>query len=427
MKDEKDLLPLRIVLHPFSAAYGGISIGKYNGKIVMIKGAIPCEQIEAKIEGERKDYYIATATEIFKPSPDRTAPRCRHFGMCGGCQSQYISYDRQIKLKEEVLRDCLKRLARIETDLSAPLIHNPWNYRYKGQFKVSFHNNHAKIGFYKERSREVIDIDNCPLMSNEINEHLIKVRNIYSSHPSIFRNIAEIHISCSGAAVALIKISLKDRAKNYANSLSSLFIKEGFSGLLITTDKSIWKYGKPYITLDLQYLKYIISPLSFFQSHWILNQAVVRFIKESLQPLRGKRVLDLYSGAGNFSLPIAVDADEVIAVEENPHAIEDGKINLRLNNIKNCKFIRSSVEALNIDGHFDILIVDPPRLGMTNKAIDNILSLTPERIAYISCNPATFARDLKKLSARYNIESIRMIDFFPQTYHIESLAFLRLR
>ncbi|MBI3592517.1 MAG: class I SAM-dependent RNA methyltransferase, partial [Nitrospirae bacterium] len=178
---------------------------------------------------------------------------------------------------------------------------------------------------------------------------------------------------------------------------------------------------------NLENLKYTISPMSFFQSHWKLNQAVVKFVKDNLQPLRGCRVLDLYSGAGNFSLPVAIDADEVIAVEENPHAIKDGKRNLEINNIRNCRFIRSSAENINIRGDIDILIVDPPRLGLTNRAIDKILAKTPERIAYISCNPATLGRDLKKFLTKYELESVRMIDFFPQTYHTESLTFLRLR
>lgn len=399
-------------------AYGGLSIGKWKGKVVFIKNTIPGEMIEAKLEWERKDYYTASATKILEPSPDRIKPDCKFFGLCGGCQFQYITYNRQTRLKVQILQDCLKRLARIEIPLSQPLIYdNPWNYRCRGQFKIS----HGKTGFYKEKTREVIDIDNCPLMTEEINEHLAKAK-------PLLKNIAlkEIHISYGDKAVALIKT--EDRQFGGWDELSSVFLKSGFSGLVIDLGgKRLLKYGSRYITLDLEGLKYTISPMSFFQSHWRLNQAVVRFIKESLQPLKGKRVLDLYSGAGNFSFPISLDADEVIAVEENPFAIEDGERNLQINGIKNCRFIRSSIEDLDIKDPIDILILDPPRPGLTNIAINKILTIMPERIAYVSCNPTTLSRDLKKLLAKYELDSIRMVDFFPQTYHIESLAFLRLK
>lgn len=426
MKAENNVITLKAEL----PAYGGLSIGKWTGKIVFIKNAIPGETIEAILEEERKDYYTASTTKILEPSPDRIEPLCKFFGqlsvpfsgLCGGCQFQYISYQRQIKLKEEILKDSLKRIGKIDIDLSKSLIYDsPWHYRYRGQFKVS----HGKIGFYREKTREVIDIDGCPLMIEEINDYLLKVRGILknSGYLSV---VSEIYMSYGNESIALIKTKGKQPVK--WDRLASTFLHAGFSGLFIDSgERRLLKYGSQYITLDLEGLKYTISPKSFFQSHWRLNQTVVGFVKECLQPLKGKKVLDLYSGAGNFSLPIALDSDEVIAVEENPFAIEDGRRNLQINGIKNCRFIRSSIEGLNIKYSTDILILDPPRLGLTNAAMDKILAMMPERIVYVSCNPTTLARDIRKLFAAYELESIRMIDFFPQTYHIESLAFLRMK
>ncbi|MEW6740197.1 MAG: class I SAM-dependent RNA methyltransferase [Nitrospirota bacterium] len=418
MKAENKVITLKAEL----PAYGGLSIGKWKGKVVFIKNTIPGETIEAKLEEERKDYYTASTTKILEPSPDRIEPNCKFFGPCGGCQFQHISYQRQIKLKEEILKDSLKRLGKIDIELSKPLIYdNPWHYRYRGQFKVL----QGKIGFYREKTREVIDIDGCPLMTEEINEYLLKVRGILKNSEHLHA-VSEVHISHGDEAVALIKTRGKQPLK--LDGLAPAFLHSGFSGVFIDSgEKRLLKYGNHYITLDLEGLKYTISPMSFFQSHWRLNQAVVGFVKDSLQPLKGKRVLDLYSGAGNFSLPISLDVGEVIAVEENPFAIEDGKRNLQINGIKNCRFIRSSIEGLNIKDSIDIIILDPPRLGLTNAAMDKILAMVPERIVYVSCNPTTLARDTKKLFAAYELESIRMIDFFPQTYHIESLAFLRTK
>ncbi|MFV1977499.1 MAG: class I SAM-dependent RNA methyltransferase, partial [Candidatus Scalindua sp.] len=400
-------------------AYGGLSIGRCEGKVVMIKGAaLPEEIVEVNIEEEKKDYYIASVTRIIEPSPYRIEPACNFFGSCGGCHLQYISYKRQVQLKEEILRDCLKRLAKIEIDLAESIIHdNPWNYRFRGQFKIS----HEKIGFYREKTREVIDIDHCPLMVKEINEYLKKAKILLKG-----LNLREIHITNGDSATVLVKVPTHAKSTADRDELASMFLNSGFSGLFIEAeDKEVLRYGKPYTTLKLENLKYTISPMSFFQSHWRLNQAIVKFIKDNLLPLKGKKVLDLYSGAGNFSLPLAMDA-EVIAVEENPYAIEDGKRNLEINNIKNCRFICSSAENfhVHIRDNFHILILDPPRLGLTNRVINKILTIMPERIVYISCNPTTFSRDLKKLLAKYDIESIRMIDFFPQTFHIESLTFL---
>ncbi|WP_333654557.1 class I SAM-dependent RNA methyltransferase [Dissulfurispira sp.] len=418
MKAENKVITLKAEL----PAYGGLSIGKWKGKVVFIKNTIPGETIEAKLEEERKDYYTASTTKILEPSPDRIEPNCKFFGLCGGCQSQHISYQGQIKLKEEILKDSLKRIGKIDIELSKPLIYdNPWHYRYRGQFKVS----HEKVGFYREKTREVIDIDCCLLMTEEINGYLLKAKDTLRKSGHLHA-VSEVHISYGDGAIALIKTKGKQPAK--WPELAPAFLHAGFSGVFIDSgEKRLLKYGNHYITLDLEGLKYTISPMSFFQSHWRLNQAVVRFVKGRLQPLKGKRVLDLYSGAGNFSLPISLDAGEVIAVEENPFAIEDGKRNLQINGIKNCRFIRSSIEGLNIKDSTDIIILDPPRLGLTNAAMDKILDMVTERIVYVSCNPATLARDLKKLLAAYELESIRMIDFFPQTYHIESLAFLRTK
>jgi 23S rRNA (uracil1939-C5)-methyltransferase len=185
-------------------------------------------------------------------------------------------------------------------------------------------------------------------------------------------------------------------------------------------------FGQTSITIDLGKFKFTVSPSSFVQSNWDLNQTVVDEIRNILQPLKGKKVLDLYAGSGNLSIPLAEEAD-VVAVEENAHAIVDGNRNLEVNNIRNCEFINNSAEGFFSHDRFDIVIVNPPRPGLSNKVIENIFEFIPEKIIYVSCNPATFARDFKKLQSRYEAGSVRIVDFFPQTSHIESLACLTLR
>ena len=410
-----------LILKAARPAFGGLFIGRHEGKVVMIKGALlPDETVEVTIDDEKKDYITASVRKIIEPSPHRIESACKHFGSCGGCHFQHIPYNLQIQIKEEILRDCLKRLAKIETALSAPLINNnPWNYRLRGQFKAS----RGKAGFYKANSREIVDIDNCPLMIKEINESFRKAKYLLKGI-----NIKEIHITAGDSLIALIKAPGFKKSAAQWKRLASGFPDSGFSGLFVEMkNKKLLRYGDRYTTLHLADLEYTISPMSFFQSNWGLNRRVVSFIKNNLHSLKGKKVLDLYSGAGNFSMPAAAAGAEVTAVEGNPFAIEDGKRNLEINNIGNYRFIHSPAADFQPKKRFDIVILDPPRPGLSNKGINKVLTLMPERIVYISCNPATFARDLKRLTVKYDIESIRMIDFFPQTYHIESLAFLNLR
>ncbi|NTU43164.1 MAG: class I SAM-dependent RNA methyltransferase [Nitrospirales bacterium] len=403
-------------------AYGGLSIGRISGKVIMIHGAIPGETVDISIVEEKKDYSIGSVQAIRIASPDRIPPRCELFGLCGGCQLQYITSERQTALKEEVLRDSLKRNAGTEIALSPAITDLSWGYRYRGQFKIS----PGKVGFYREKSRDVIDTDHCPLMTEGINQSLREIRELILGNLQTggTESLKEIHVSWGDSATAF----LRPRPGTRPEGLAQLLLDAGFSGVWTEQDNGkIRKLGRPYTALDLEDLQYTVSPISFFQGHWKLNQKVVRTVKETLGDLTGARLLDLYSGAGNFSLPLAAQAAEIVAVEENPFAVEDGKRNLRLNNITNYRFIHSEAEALRTKDRFDLMIVDPPRSGLTRSAMDTVLSLLPERIVYIACNPSTLARDIKKLLPKYEMESVRLIDFFPQTYHIESLAFLRVR
>jgi len=391
-----------------SPVYGGYVIARDSG-VIFIKGAIPEEVIEISISEKKRDYSIAAVTNVIEPSPYRVNPPCPVFGICGGCHLQFISYERQVSMKEEILLDSVSRIGGMEVSLSQSLTDRNYNYRYRGQFKVS---REGKIGFYKEGTREVIAIDGCPLMIDEINLVVKKLSN------RKLPGISEIHISYGDIGNALVKSKLTPE------DVEQLITDAGFSGIAFENGEST---GKDYIKLDLNGLQYTVTPWSFFQAHWALNKKVVELITDELQPLENARVLDLYAGAGNFSLPLAMHASQVVAVEGNRFAIEDGQRNVKLNNIKNCKFINSSAEKYRAHEKFDVVVLDPPRPGLTGDVMKKVLGLSAKKIVYISCNPATLARDLKKLSEMYNLDSLRMIDFFPNTYHIEALAFLSLK
>lgn len=413
-----------------SPVYGGFVLGR-NGKVIFIKGAIPGELVEINITESRKDYTIGEVTRVIEASEFRRRPPCPYFGDCGGCQLQYVQYERQVTLKEEILRESLHRIGGIQIDEISSLTDNEFFYRHRVQFKVS---QDGKIGFFKEGTREVVAIDRCLVCMEPINDLIARLKGID------LRGVKEIHVISGDSLSILIK---GDRAPHKVfDLLGTPVIKEdtvqaiidsGVSGIAFENGDSI---GKDYITLEYEGLRYTVTPWGFFQGHWALNKRVVNLIIEKLSPLEDKKVIDLYSGAGNFSLPIAKWASEVISIEENHYAIEDGKRNAMINGVKNCLFIKAPVEYVFknrkkwkvIEGRrYDIVILDPPRPGLSSELCKGLLDLNSERIVYVSCNPSTLARDIKRLKEKYEIESVIMVDFFPNTYHIEAIAFLRIR
>lgn len=398
-----------MILESLSPAYGGYSIAR-DEKVILIKGAIPGEIVDVEILEKKRDYSVGFVMNVIEPSADRVDPPCPVFGKCGGCQLQYIQYERQVAMKDEVLRDTLARLGKVQTDLGAPLWGSNWHYRQKAQFKVS---KTGEIGFFRESSRDVITFEECPLMNDDINALLRKIKE-----KCAVGNLSDIHIAAGDTPVALLK------GKGYNAVSFEDFVAAGLSG--IAYNDSI-AYGGAYTGFDLNGLRYTVSPWSFFQAHWDLNKRVVEFMTERMGPLEGKHVLDLYAGAGNFSLPCAARGAEVVAVEENVYAVEDGNRNLELNGIKNCKIVKSSSEKYRINKRFDVIILDPPRPGLTSEVIKKIMDNPSEAIVYVSCNPATLARDLKRLKEKYDLQSVHQIDFFPNTFHIESISFLKIR
>lgn len=385
--------------------YGGYVLSRDEG-VVFIKGAIPGELVEVSVREKKKDYSIAHVTEIIESSPFRVSPHCRYFGDCGGCQLQFASYEKQVEMKNEVLADCLRRIGRVEITLSPALTGRDFNYRHRGQFKVF---QEGKVGFYREGTRDIVDIEECPLMTGGINDILKKVR------ASALVAIREIHITLGDSLIAYVI------GRGFDEVLAGEFIAMGFSGVAFEDGSH---RGSGHVGFDLLGLPYTVSPWSFLQSNWALNIKVAEMIVEEAKLLEGKRVLDLYAGAGNFSLPLSPHALEVVAVEENPHAIKDGQRNLSLGGIKNMKFVKGTAEAAKVGGAFDVLIIDPPRPGLAKEALRRVLEMAPKRIIYVSCNPATFSRDLKGLCEKYSLQSVRLVDLFPNTYHIESVAFL---
>lgn len=395
------------VLKAGDAIYGGYVLSKADG-IIFIRGAIPGEVVEVAIEEKKRDYSVVSVVDVVEPAESRTEPACPYFGECGGCQLQFVSYEKQVEMKQYVLLDCLRRIGRIEMELSPSIHGEPFGYRHRAQFKVS---KEGAIGFFREGTVEVIDIDFCPLCSDQINDALKRLRNMDLD------DVREVHITSGDNTIALLKGS------GHPQEIADRFISEGFTGVALE-DGSYRGTGAPYVSLDLNGMRFTVSPWGFLQSNWALNQELVRALVDEIGPTEGKRILDLYAGGGNLSLALAAGAEETVAVEAAPASIADGKRNKSANRITGYKFVKGTAEEARIEGPFDILLLDPPRAGLSKRAMLRVLELAPPLIAYVSCNPSTLARDLKKLGEFYDIRNLRMIDLFPQTYHLEAMAIL---
>lgn len=395
------------VLKAGDAVYGGYVLSKADG-VIFIRGAIPGEVVEVGIDEKKRDYSVASVIDVIESSESRTDPSCEYFGECGGCQLQFVSYETQVRIKEDVLLDCLRRIGRIQTELSASIFGKPLGYRHRAQFKVS---RDGRIGFYREGSIDVVEIGSCPLMIESINKALQELSAMDLA------GIREIHISSGDSLLALLK------GRDVGLDTAEMFVEAGFSGVALE-DGTYKGERAPYVSLDLNGMQYTVSPWSFMQSNWEMNREVVRLLSDELGDTSGKRVLDLYAGGGNFSLHTAVDADETVAIEENPHSIADGKRNRSTNRVTGYSFVKGQAENARFDGPFDIVLIDPPRQGLTKAAMSRVIKLGSPVIAYVSCNPSTFARDLARLSDTYDISSVRMADMFPNTYHLEAVAIL---
>jgi 23S rRNA (uracil1939-C5)-methyltransferase len=386
--------------------HGGYALARAEGVgVLFVRGALPGEEARVRIGERKRDYAFAEAVEILVPSPHRVEPPCEVFGTCGGCQLQHASYPYQLEMKRDILREAFRRIGRMDVVPEVAPAGEPFGYRYRGQFKTDG----AGVGFYAERSRRLVPVSRCPLMVGAINSALPSLRGLGEIAP-----VREIHLASDGTRVAagLPGVRFDPRIADRAG--------EALHGIVF--EDRAW--GEGTLTLPLDGLSYAVSPRSFFQANWRMNLALVGRLACLLDDLAGARVLDLYAGAGNFALPLSSRCGEVVAVEGEPRAFADLRSNVQGNALPNVRAVKSRVEAYRPSGRFDAVVLDPPRSGLSPKALSLVRGIAAGRILYVSCNPATLARDVRALSGRYDLASLTMHDFFPNTHHVEALAVL---
>ncbi|MGI5880742.1 MAG: 23S rRNA (uracil(1939)-C(5))-methyltransferase RlmD [Syntrophomonadaceae bacterium] len=403
----------------------GEGVARINGKATFIPYAVPGEEVGIRITEDRKKYSRAEIIEIITASPDRVKPPCPHYYKCGGCVWQHIKYERQLQIKQQLVKDALTRIGKIETEVMPVIgMDNPWNYRNKVTWHIGKTQGELKLGYYRANSQEFLPIQECNLLQAEIAE-LSRFLNCY-----LFLTVAEpgkqIIIRQGSADQKLMLIiegpvdrkALINLMKGYPN-LESLLVYEDNQLELLT--------GKPYVNFQIDTYKYQVSPLAFFQVNNQQAERLYQLVKENLGNNQEETVLDAYCGTGSIALYISKNHQEVIGVEAFAESIQDANNNARLNNIHNCQFYAGKCEQIIpvLEQQFDTIILDPPRSGCHPDLLNSIIEKSPLNITYVSCNPATLARDLAFLTDNgYIINKVQPVDMFPQAGHVECVVLM---
>lgn len=385
----------------------GRGITYVDGKITFVPNALPNEDVEIKITNSKKNYNEAEVIKWNTQSKDRVQPICPYFEECGGCDLMHLSYEKELEFKKEKVENILKKFGGIDFKIEKIISPTTLNYRNKATFHVD-----KKIGYYKKKTNEIIEIDKCALVDNKINDILNKIKdfdltNIYQIIIKASKNTDEsmIIIKCSGK------------------------ITEEFKKLDVT---SIIKYDEYYevikgndsIIEKIDDFSYLISPESFFQVNTLGATALYEKVKEYISLNGNENVLDLYCGTGTIGIFVSKEANEVTGVEINKMATLDAVKNKKLNHIDNIDFVCDDVANIFIKD-IDAAIIDPPRSGLDDKTINYLNNLNLKKLIYVSCDPVTLARDLKKL--KYKIIDITLVNMFPRTSHCESVCVLERR
>jgi len=416
---------------------GGQGIGYINNKVCFVDFVIPGEKVRVEIVTEKKDYDVGRCVEILESSPARIEPLCPVYKICGGCHFQHIEYKSQVQIKKDVLIDTLRHIGRINSSDVKIHYSEPWHYRNRAQLPVQKKDG-IKIGYFKKGTHDVVEHDLCYINQREINDVIMILKSrIKDSDVRIYDEIKHRgnlrHIIIKrGVRTNQIFLTFVTKENFLPKRVYDGLDKEipGLVGICLNIndkktnrilgEKNILLVGTEVYEEIVDGKRFQIGPISFFQINIPVFENIIQKIKQEVQ---GSYLVDLYAGVGVISICVAQLFKNVVAIEENPLSVKEGIKNACLNDTENIEFIQGMVEKkFNKIKRCDTLILDPPRKGVGEELIKKITKIGAKKIIYLSCNPATLARDANLIiKDGYNIKGLYLFDMFPQTYHIESL------
>ena len=391
--------------------YYGRGISRSSGKVYFIESALKDEDVSITLLKEKKKYCEAKLKEISNISKDRTEAKCKYYNVCGGCQLMHIKEEKQEEFKKEKVEEILKKFLKYNKDVNDIVFSKNFNYRNK----VVLHVKDNKLGFYKNKTNELIEIDKCLLLNPVINDLISYLKNYIES-----KDIEKITIKVGNKTNEVMLIIDGSIAK-YQKLLEIVDV-------LIINEKVMTT--KDYITSYIGNKKYIIKRNSFFQVNYDISTRMYDKVKDVIVKEKSKNVLDLYCGTGTIGIYISDVVSKITGIEVVSDAIEAANVNKKINNVENIEFILGKVEdKLDFisNNNIDTVIVDPPRSGLHKKVIPILEKISPKTIIYVSCDPITMARDINLLSNNYELVEVTPYDMFPNTYHVECVCVLKLR
>ncbi len=472
MSRKKKTLPLLEKVTITDVAAEGKALAKVNDLVVFVPYVVPGDVVDLQVKRKKNKYAEAVAVKFHEFSPKRAVPFCQHYGVCGGCKWQCLTYEDQIKYKQKQVTDNLTRIGKVELPEISPILGSEKTEFYRNKLEFTFSDKRwlteeevkadvqyeqmNAVGFHIPGAFDkVLAIEKCWLqddISNQIRntirdyayEHGLAFYNI-RNHEGLLRNLM-IRTSSTGELMVLLQVrvssgkDLEDTKQLLAHvadkfpQITSLLyvVNNKCNDTINDLDVEVFK-GNDHIFEEMEGLRFKVGPKSFYQTNSEQAYNLYKVTRDFAGLTGDELVYDLYTGTGTIANFVSRKAKKVIGIEYVPEAIEDAKVNSAINNITNTLFYAGDMkdmltqDFINEHGRPDVIITDPPRAGMHNDVIDVILFAEPKRIVYVSCNPATQARDLALLDVKYKVMAVQPVDMFPHTHHVENVVLLEKR
>lgn len=469
MRRTKKPLPILENVTILDVAAEGKAIAKNNDMVIFVPYVAPGDIVDIQLTRKKNSYAEGKAVNFHSYSTERVEPVCEHFGVCGGCKWQHLNYHAQLKYKQQQVTDNLTRIGKIELPDISPILGSKDITHYRNKLEFTFSNKRwmtdeeiksnaqfedmNALGFHiPTYFDKVLDIKKCWLQDDIANQIRLAVRSYAIEHNLAFfdlRNQAGflrnmiIRTSTTGELMLIMVFFKEDKEKreNLLDHLLSLFpnitslvyiINEKVNDTITDQDVVLY-HGRDHIFEQMEDLKFKIGAKSFYQTNSKQAYELYKIVRDFAQLSGNDLVYDLYTGTGTIANFVSHQAKKVVGIEYVPEAIEDAKVNSELNDVKNTLFYAGDMkdilnnDFINEHGHPDVIITDPPRAGMHTNVVDAIIFAAPKRIVYVSCNPATQARDLSLLDQQYKVTRVQPVDMFPHTHHVENVVLLEKR